>query len=108
MSSFGIVEFTVYRGVLISGGWNRGVPLYTSYLTPLCPMFEIRSFFAFHVQLCADQVQESSKRKQSFTKTKTKSIDSVSSFSKCRELKRNMTSSDMQVSIFLVNLSKYS
>ena len=20
---------TVYRGVLISGGWNRGVPLYT-------------------------------------------------------------------------------
>ena len=32
ISSFqhvGIVEFTVYRGVLISGGWNSGVPLYT-------------------------------------------------------------------------------
>ena len=32
MSSFQGVEIegsTVYRGVLISGGWNRGVPLYT-------------------------------------------------------------------------------
>ena len=32
MSSFqgvGIEEFTVYRGVLMSGCWNRGVPLYT-------------------------------------------------------------------------------
>ena len=32
MSSFqgvGIEGSTVYRGVLISGCWNRGVPLYT-------------------------------------------------------------------------------
>ena len=32
MSSFqgvGVEGSTIYRGVLISGGWNRGVPLYT-------------------------------------------------------------------------------
>ena len=32
VSSFqgiGIEGFTVYRGVLISGSWNKGVPLYT-------------------------------------------------------------------------------
>ena len=32
VSSFegvGTERFTVYRGVLISGGWNREVPLYT-------------------------------------------------------------------------------
>ena len=34
MSSFqgvGVEEFTVHSGVLISGGWNRGVPLYTHF-----------------------------------------------------------------------------
>ena len=25
----GVEDFNVYRGVLISGGWNRAVPLYT-------------------------------------------------------------------------------
>ena len=25
---------TIYRGVLISGGWNRGVPLYTTEVSP--------------------------------------------------------------------------
>ena len=30
MTSFqGVVSSTVYRSDLISGGWNRGVPLYT-------------------------------------------------------------------------------
>ena len=29
VTSFKRRSFTVYRGVLISGGWNRGVPLYT-------------------------------------------------------------------------------
>ena len=29
VSSFQVIEITVYRGVLISGGWNRGISLYT-------------------------------------------------------------------------------